>query len=183
MNARSVLECGGPPPLSPTPDVACPAKNARGLAESRTCRAWLLCLLLSAFCFRAWGQYSVDWSTIDGGGGTSTGGVYTITGTIGQPDASQQPMTGGSYSLGGGFWSLLAIQTSGAPYLWVMRTATNTVVVWWAVSDSNWQLQAATNLVTAGSVWTAYAYVTNGANCVYIESPPIGKKFYRLKQQ
>jgi len=44
-------------------------------------------------------------------------------------------------------------------------------------------LPATPNLVTAGSVWTAYAYVTNGATCVYIESPPIGKKFYRLKQQ
>ena len=51
-------------------------------------RLFLLCLLPSAFCLRAWGQsYSIDWSTIDGGGGTSTGGVYTVSGTIGQPDA------------------------------------------------------------------------------------------------
>ena len=28
-------------------------------------------------------NYSIDWSTIDGGGGTSTGGVYTVSGTIG----------------------------------------------------------------------------------------------------
>jgi hypothetical protein len=44
-------------------------------------------VLTSALCLRAWGQYSIDWSTIDGGGGTSTGGVYSVTGTIGQPDA------------------------------------------------------------------------------------------------
>ena len=30
---------------------------------------------------------AVDWFTIDGGGGTSTGGVYSVSGTIGQPDA------------------------------------------------------------------------------------------------
>jgi len=30
-------------------------------------------------------QYALDWSTVDGGGGTSTGGVYTGTGTAGQP--------------------------------------------------------------------------------------------------
>lgn len=32
-------------------------------------------------------SYSIDWFTIDGGGGTSTGGVYSVSGTIGQPDA------------------------------------------------------------------------------------------------
>jgi hypothetical protein len=30
----------------------------------------------------------LDWFTIDGGGGTSTGGVYAVSGTIGQPDAA-----------------------------------------------------------------------------------------------
>jgi hypothetical protein len=31
--------------------------------------------------------YSIDWFTIDGSGGTSTGGVYQVSGSIGQPDA------------------------------------------------------------------------------------------------
>ena len=38
--------------------------------------------------------YALDWSTIDGGGGTSTGGVYAVSGTIGQPDAGR--MSGGN---------------------------------------------------------------------------------------
>ena len=54
-------------------------------------------------------SYSIDWFTIDGGGGTSTGGVYSVSGTIGQPDASLQPMTNGNFSLTGGFWSFLAV--------------------------------------------------------------------------
>ncbi len=49
-------------------------------------------------------QASISWWTIDGGGGTSTGGAYTLSGTIGQPDASN-PMTGGAYTLTGGFWA------------------------------------------------------------------------------
>ena len=49
----------------------------------------------------AFGQYAIDWYTIDGGGGTSTGGPYTLTGTIGQPDAA--PSIGGNYELLGGF--------------------------------------------------------------------------------
>ena len=77
--------------------------------ESRTqTRAWLwpLCFIIlhSSFCLPARGQsYSIDWNKVAGGGGVSTGGVYTVTGTIGQPDAGA--MTGGSYSLTGGFWS------------------------------------------------------------------------------
>ena len=124
-------------------------------------------------------SYSIDWYKVSGGGGASTGGVYSVSGTIGQPDASGA-MSGGPYSVTGGFWALYAVQTPGAPYLRVMRTTTNTVCVWWAVSPTNWQLQATTALVRTGSTWTACSYTTNGANCVYIESPPTGKRFYRL---
>jgi hypothetical protein len=135
----------------------------------------------SAFCYPTWSQYSLAWSTVDGGGGTSTGGVYSVTGTIGQPDAGR--MSGGSYTLEGGFWGVVAaVQTPGAPYLWVARTETNTVCVWWAVSETSWQLQATTNLVTGGSAWSGCAYVTNGANCVHVESPPQGNRFYRLQK-
>jgi len=81
--------------------------------------------------------YSIDWFKIAGGGGTSTGATYQVSGTIGQPDAGGA-MTGGNYSLTGGFWSLYAVQTPGAPYLWAMRTTTNTVCVWWTVSDTSW---------------------------------------------
>jgi hypothetical protein len=35
------------------------------------------------------GDYILDWSTIDGGGGQSSGGQYVLTGTIGQPDAGE----------------------------------------------------------------------------------------------
>ena len=50
----------------------------------------LLLSLVSAFSFQlsAFSQsYAIDWHTIDGGGGTSTGGVYSVSGTIGQAGA------------------------------------------------------------------------------------------------
>jgi hypothetical protein len=47
-------------------------------------------------------DYELTWSTIDGGGGRSTGGDYALVGTIGQPDAGE--MAGGDYQLSGGFW-------------------------------------------------------------------------------
>ena len=191
MNARSVLECGGwrGTGLTPLSTRATPADTKVACAltthppHSKTWRLWpvYFCFLLSALCFRAWGQsYTIDWASIDAGVGTSTSVVYSVTGTIGQPDAGHSASA--NYTLDGGFWSILAaVQTPGAPYLWVMRTTTNTVCVWWAVSGTSWQLQATTDLAKTGSVWTACSYGTNGANCVYVESPPTGKRFYRLK--
>lgn len=49
-------------------------------------------------------NYSIPWHTIDCGGGTSTGGAFTLSGTVGQHDAGG-PMTGGAFSLTGGFWA------------------------------------------------------------------------------
>jgi hypothetical protein len=48
-------------------------------------------------------DYDISWHTIDGGGGTSTGGGFSLSGTIGQPDAGT--MTGGEFTLVGGFWA------------------------------------------------------------------------------
>jgi hypothetical protein len=52
------------------------------------------------------GGYDLTWSTIDGGGVmNSTGGTFTLAGTIGQPDAASNPtLTGGAFELTGGFW-------------------------------------------------------------------------------
>ncbi len=48
-------------------------------------------------------QYTMDWFTIDGGGAMrTTGGAFTLGGTIGQPDAGF--MSGPGYDLAGGFW-------------------------------------------------------------------------------
>ena len=47
--------------------------------------------------------YDLSWWTVDSGGGSSsTGGGYTLAGTIGQPDAGV--LGGGDYILTGGFW-------------------------------------------------------------------------------
>ncbi|MEW6250736.1 MAG: hypothetical protein AB1716_08820 [Planctomycetota bacterium] len=51
--------------------------------------------------------FILDWYTFDGGGGAgTTGGAFALSGTIGQPDASVTPMTGGDFTLVGGFWSI-----------------------------------------------------------------------------
>jgi len=120
--------------------------------------------------------YNIDWYKISGGGGTSTGGVYSVSGTIGQPDAGGE-MTGGNYSLTGGFWSLIAVQTPGAPLLTITQ-AGNQAIVSWDVSVMGWMLQTNVNLATA--TWGNYlGAVVN--NCV-TNAPPKGNLFFRLKQ-
>ncbi|CUU34769.1 MAG: hypothetical protein K6U12_06140 [Armatimonadetes bacterium] len=71
-------------------------------------RTLMLCAifatLLGVACAQSGGNYDLSWWTIDGGGVTfATGGTFNLGGTIGQPDASSA-LTGGTYSLTGGFW-------------------------------------------------------------------------------
>src|SRR5437660_7389128 len=109
-----------------------------------------LALLVASAPFTVRAQsYSIDWSTIDGGGGTSTGGVYQVSGTLGQPDAGPT-MSGGNYSVDGGFWGLTAVvQTPGAPLLSITHTRTNTVTVSWPFPSTGFRLQQNTNSVSS----------------------------------
>jgi hypothetical protein len=125
-------------------------------------------------------SYSIDWYKVAGGGGTSTGGVYSVSGTIGQPDAGMA-MTGGNYSLTGGFWALISVaQTPGAPTLYITGSG-NTVTVFWQ-DISGWSLQQNNSLTSSGG-WSASSGVTphDGTNYLTI-TPPTGNLFFRLKQ-
>jgi hypothetical protein len=125
-------------------------------------------------------NYSIDWHTIDGGGGTSTGGVYSVTGTIGQPDAGAL-MTGGNYTLQGGFWAIQAVQTPGAPLLSISRTTTNTVVVSWPSPSTGWTLQQNTNSISSVNWSNAPGTIQdNGTTKTLIVNPPTGNRYYRL---
>ncbi len=70
----------------------------------------LLALMLvpSASTFaQSGGDFVIVKSTIDGGGGTSSGGDFVLSGTIGQPDASVETSRGGDFALAGGFWAMV----------------------------------------------------------------------------
>lgn len=76
-------------------------------------RAALSVVIATATPCAALAQDAIAWASIDGGGGTSSGGVYTLRGTIGQADAEVVPLcsadggagcTGAAWVLTGGFW-------------------------------------------------------------------------------
>jgi hypothetical protein len=139
----------------------------------------LLAFALLAFPACAGAQnFNIDWFTIDCGGGTSTGGVYSVSGTIGQPDAGAR-MTNGNYSLTGGFWSLpAAIQTPGAPTLFITRApAPGMVTISWAPNTPGFVLQSADSLSLA-----AWTNTPSGAANPVIVPASEAKRFYRLRQ-
>jgi len=141
--------------------------------------AWLA--LLTAPLLAPAQPYTMDWFTVEGGGGTSSSGPYSLCGTIGQPDAGV--MSGGDFTLQGGFWGVVAaVQTPGAPLLTVTRSNAVVIVSWSAPADG-WMLHATTNLVTRGCLWTDIRppYQTNSfTNISIVEPAPVGYKFYRL---
>jgi hypothetical protein len=139
----------------------------------------LLAMFGAAFC--ASGQsYSIDWYKVSGGGGTSTGGVYAVSGTTGQPDAGAA-MSGGSYSVTGGFWSLISVvQTPGAPTLNVTHSGAS-VIVSWPYPSSGWNLQQNPSVANApGWQTSAFTISTNASvNSIHIGTPT-GNLFFRL---
>ena len=123
----------------------------------------------------AMAQYSINWSTIDGGGGTMSGGNYMLRGTIGQPDAAS--MDGGDFVVRGGFWVPQAVQVGGAPWLNILCTNGVDVVVSWILADPGWVLQETFNLQS------------NWVDCVSGSTNPISisiseaAMFYRLRKE
>jgi len=87
-------------------------------------------------------------------------------------------MTGGKYSLTGGFWSLTSVvQTPGLPNLTITHSGSSVIVSW--PNTGNYTLLQNTTL-SGGSWTTNTSFVTaNGTNSLTL-TPPTGNLFFRL---
>lgn len=137
--------------------------------------------LVAAFALAASASapnYSVDWFKVASGGGASTNGQYSVSGTIGQPDAGA--MSGGNYTLQGGFWGVVAtIQTPGAPLLTITPSGAN-VIISWPSPSSGFGLQENPDLNPAN--WSAVPSTNNDNGTIKSITVPArpGNRFYRL---
>ena len=154
-------------------------KDCRKTNRLRTC--WLgggaLSLILNVgAAYQTMGQeYAVDWQTVDGGGGTIRGGVYTMSGTLGQPDAGPV-MTGGSFAVQGGFWALpQAVQTPDAPALSISPAASGQALLQWTPDDGSWMLQETASLTPPD-----WKDAPSGSTNSIIVPATLPTKFYRL---
>lgn len=120
-------------------------------------------------------RYSIAKHVVAGGGGTSTGLVYSVRGTMGQPEASET-MAGDRYSAAGGFWAFpTAVQVSGAPTLTIVPAASGNVTISWTPNTPGFVLQETAALVP--SDWTNSP--SGPANPVTLTTT-FPAKFYRL---
>ena len=119
-------------------------------------------------------SYSIKWSKIAGGGGTSAGGQYSLTGTIGQHDAIG-PLTNGQYFVTGGFWALpQAVQVSGAPKLMIASATPGFATLSWTPATPGFALQESLDVASG---WTNSP---SGATNPIVVPMALPMKFYRL---
>lgn len=131
-------------------------------------------VLAASFSLTTFSQNLIDWSKISGGSETSTNAHYSLSGTIGQPDAGGL-MTNGQYFLTGGFWVLPeSVQSAGAPMLTISKGTPGFATISWTPNAPGWTLQESLSL--AGGWTNAATGLTNPA--VVPAVPP--RKFFRL---
>lgn len=181
MNIRKVLERGSPLPFSQPAAGSAFSQSARGLALSQTWRSLVASLAFLTAAFSAHAQnYSIDWHTIDGGGGPMTGGADSVSGTAGQPDAGtlRDSGTGGArFLVHGGFWS----PATCAQRL-TIRLSGGQIIVGWGEPLGTCVLEYATELNSnpASTVWTAVPSVAGSAVSAVF---PLGAgpRFFRIR--
>jgi hypothetical protein len=153
----------------------------KNLTAWRWCFPAILLALLGMAVSAAAQNYSVDWFSVDGGGGTSTGGVYGVSGTIGQADAGN--LAGGNYIATGGFWSLIR-QDQLRRTIKLKRQSGN-LVLSWPADASEVVVQSATSLAPTADwskfegtpirVGDEFELIVGPAN-----TPPSPIRFFRL---
>lgn len=124
--------------------------------------------------------FAVDWSKISGGGGASSGGQFSVSGTIGQHDAGT--MSGGNFSLVTGFWSaFVAVPTPGAPPLFIQPQGSNVRILWAATANGFVLEQSA--YVSGNWSPVSSAYVTNTTEISVTLPSSEQMQFFRLHAQ
>lgn len=139
-----------------------------------------LAITLTMMAFSCPAQFAIRAYTINGGGGKSEGGPFTVQGTVGQPDAAT-PLTGGQFSVTPGFWaSVSAIQTPGAPLLSI-QVVGDSVQVSWPKTATAFTLEQS-SAIPGNWQTVTFPHATNGST-VSVAVPLSGQiQVFRLRQ-
>ncbi|MES2438963.1 MAG: hypothetical protein V4584_07845 [Verrucomicrobiota bacterium] len=143
-----------------------------------------LILFLTVAAGACYAAFTLPWSTLDGGGGkssgTSTGGtVYTLTGTIGQFDTTAAPAAGAPHTLTGGFWAqLVGSEDPVHPKLSLVRFPNGDASIQWQSDAAGWQMESSINLTHWSNVGGP---ITTAGAVTLPYNPNIPKQFFRLR--
>jgi len=121
--------------------------------------------------------YSLQRSTVAGGGASGTGGTFSLNGTAGQPFGGLS--AGGSSSVTAGFWATEAVQTPPGVKLSLVHFGAHLTLSW----PTNWSglvLQQTTDIGKPN--WTAVSQPVVVSNNQYTVTVPamLPKQFFRL---
>ena len=125
-------------------------------------------------------DFSVNWNTIAGGGGHSTGGVFVLDGTSGQMAPTLS--TGGGFRLQGGFWAAFTGEpTPNTPALRI-QLANHRAVLTWPSLSGGFNLEQ-TSAWPGGwsTVPGAPVLNPNNENEVVLPLEP-GSRYFRLRK-
>jgi hypothetical protein len=138
-------------------------------------------LLLLVLALPLCAQYQINWSTHDSGGGASTGGAYTLAGTVGQPDAGAA--SGGAYTLAGGFWSAFSEAEPETPPVLRIELTSTRALLFWLNPSTGYQLQQSTSLAPAA--WTdvlTVPEIVGAEKRVTLAREAAGERYFRLRK-
>jgi hypothetical protein len=123
--------------------------------------------------------YSLTWSTIDGGGGTSSSASFSVTTTFGQPDVGT--VSGNLHLIDLGFWSIFSsLQIPGGPTVEIELVA-DTITILWPIFESGFFVETTADLnQPAGWMQIAPPYQTNSTHNFYVVPIPEGDNYYRI---
>jgi hypothetical protein len=124
---------------------------------------------------------TLDWIANTAAGGTSTGGVYSVSASIGQPGAGA--ISGANYSVVGGFWAIDGTTPPpGAPALRIRLSDTGDLILAWPSAASGFQLEESGGLVTPSWSDVDIPPVLVGDEQEVLVPRPISNTFYRLRK-
>jgi hypothetical protein len=90
-------------------------------------------------------------------------------------------MSGGNFSLTGGFWSLISVvQTIGSPTLNIIHSG-NSVTISWPSASTGFVLQQNSDLKTANWTTSGFSISDDGTNKSITITSPAGNLFFRLQ--
>jgi hypothetical protein len=141
------------------------------------------CFLLLVPCAFAQ-QFSIGWGKMAASSGVSTGGVYSISGTIGQAVAST--VSSDNQVLESSYWGIMGgVQTLGVPLLAITAAGHlldgDLQLEFSGNVDQTYTLQASTNLED----WVTVLTFTCTNSPMYLADPEAGTyphRFYRIVQ-
>jgi len=126
--------------------------------------------------------YDLSWNTVDGGGKRSTGGNYTLEGTIGQHDAGT--VNGGSYQLQGGFWKTHSSTPIPSVELSVSAStgteAATTAITVTATASSAVTGDQTVNVAASGTGITSSDYTLNGTTLTILDGQTTGTATFTI---